>query len=93
MGSQPNGRRVPQERWSRMAEQAPRTSNALSESMDVYPINMLPPDEQAVARLLGMGAIDAEVCRGLGLTTVTIAAIVERIGLRLFDAYSGSPER
>ena len=47
------------------------------------PLAVLTADERAVARLLGLGAGDAELARELGLAPIEVAALVEQIGLRL----------
>ena len=51
-------------------------------------MSLLAGDEQAVARLLGLGVPDEEIAQQLGLTPTAIATIVERIGLRLLEAWT-----
>ena len=75
-----------------MSAQVPTSLVVPSRAGDRPPVSLLMGDEQAVAYLLGLGVPDGVIAQQLGLTPTAIATIVERIGLRLLDAWPSSGE-
>ena len=75
-----------------MSAQVPTSLVVPSRAGDHPPVSLLMGDEQAVAYLLSLGAPDGVIAQQLGLTPTAIATIVERIGLRLLDAWPRSDE-